>query len=158
MVISPNMLELTAGGKDWRDVAVNIALGKTTSTHILFMEQDFFVEDGFFDKLFRLGKDFDTIGFKDSNRLHPACLLVKKDILSKTSKDFSAHPPIGDHFAKVTEELMEIGSWTTLQELGLGGWYHLASLTFNIRLEEDGKPVQYRPDEYKLYKLMTQLL
>jgi hypothetical protein len=156
-VLRPNMLELTAGGKDWRDVAVKEALGRVNSDYILFMEQDFLVEDGFFGKLFKKAEGLDAVGFEDHNRLHPACLLVKREALDKTSKDFAAYPPENDHFAIVTQQLMAMRC-KTFQELGLDGWYHLASLTFNIRLDEEEKPVQYRPDEYKLYKLMSQLI
>lgn len=157
IVIKPNILELTAGGKDWRDIAVKEGLARIDSDYILFMEQDFFVEDGFFENLFKLSKGFDAVGFIDHNRLHPACLLVNKEALNKTSKDFAAYPPDNDHFAIVTQELMTM-NFKTFQELGLTGWYHLSSLTFNMRLDEEGKPIQYRPDEYKLYKLLSQLM
>jgi hypothetical protein len=158
IVFEPDLIHLTAGGKDWRNVCVNLALEKSTSEYILFVEQDFIVEDGFFGKLFKLSEGLDTVGFVDHNRLHPACILTKRESLNKTSKDFSAYPPENDHFAIVTQQLMAQGNWKTLQDLGLTEWYHLASLTFNIGLEEQGMPVQYRPDEYKLYKLLSQLI
>jgi hypothetical protein len=158
IVFEPDLQHLTAGGKDWRDVCVNLALEKSTAEYILFVEQDLFVEDGFFEKLFALGEDFDAVGFTDGNRLHPACLLVKRSALDKTTKDFGAYPVEDDHFARVTKELMALGNWKTLQELGLTGWYHLAGLTYNISLDEQDILVQYKPEEYKLYKLLAQLL
>jgi hypothetical protein len=158
IVFEPDLQHLTAGGKDWRNVCVNLGLEKSTAEYVLFVEQDLFVEDGFFEKLLTLGEGLDAVGFIDSNRLHPACLLVKRAALDKTTKDFGAYPIEDDHFARVTKELMAMGNWKTLQDLGLTGYHHLASLTYNIGLEEQGLPVQYRPDEYKLYKLLAQLL
>lgn len=157
-ILIPNLQELTAGGKDWRNVCVNLALEKSDSDYVLFLEQDFIAGDGFFEKLLKSIEGFGTLGFKDGNRLHPSCLLVEREILNKTSKDFSAYPPEDDHFARVTKELMALDNWKILDTELSANCYHLASLTFNIRLEKEGKPVQYRPDEYKLYKLLVQLM
>lgn len=157
IILAPNLLELAAGGKDWRNVATNIALEKSDSSHVLFMEQDFLVGDDFFKKLFTAAEDFDVIGFRDNNRLHPACLLVKRKILDTTSKDFGAYPPEDDHFSKVTKELMKPGGWVTLDELGITNWYHMAGLTHNTRMDKQGRVIPYRPDEYKLYKLLSQV-
>lgn len=156
LVLSPNILELANEKRSWYDVAMNTGLLKVDSSHVLFMEQDFFVEDGFFEKLFSI-EGFNTIGFKDNNRLHPSCLLVKKETLDRTSKDFNAYPPEDDHFAKITKELMGFENWTTLQALDLDGWYHMAGLTHNTRMDRRDQTIPYRPDEYKLYKLLSQL-
>lgn len=134
-------------GRDWRNAAINEALRYTASGPILFLEQDFLVKDDFFEKLFEKGQTYRAVGFKEGNRLHPACLLTNRAVINKTSKDFSVDSDVGDHFVKFSAELMELGSWTTLQELGLPDWYHLAGLTQNFRLDSNF----YHPKEFFTY-------
>ena len=52
--------------------------------------------------------------------IHPAFLFIKRELLEKTSKDFSARPDKGaDHFGLITQELerMKVPIWYT-QENG----------------------------------------
>lgn len=121
-------------GKDWRNEGIQNALHLITSTHILFLEQDFLVVDGFFEDL--LKQEYDTIGFKEGNRFHPACLLVSQKALARTNRDFSTRRDVGDHFARVSIGLFET-NWKDLNDLKLPRWYHLAGLTQNYRLTEN---------------------
>ena len=124
-------------GSDWRNAALNEGLNflSNSAKSILFLEQDFLVKDGFFEKLLEQGQGYGSVVFKQGNRFHPACLLTKKDILNKTKKDFSVQRDIGDHFYKFSNEIRELGTWTNLYELDLPDWYHMSGLTQNYRLD-----------------------
>lgn len=119
---------------DWRDSAINEALFETRGDQVLFLEQDFLVEDGFFKELLKVSEPYNTIGFRDGNRFHPACLLVKQSAISRTRRDFSVDPDIGDHFYKFTQDLEKIGNWASLKNFDLPKWEHLSGLTQNYRL------------------------
>lgn len=147
MIINQDIQKLTAGGKDWRNIATNLALEKSDSEYVLFLEQDFLVKDKFFEKLFEGAKGYFAVGFNSSKRLHPACLLVKKEIINKTDRDFSAKPPAYDHFGLFTHLIKSWGNWTTLEELGLTDWLHLAGLTHNFRVW----PPNYYPNRFYNY-------
>ena len=140
---------------DWRNTATHECLKHSDAEWIWFIEQDFLMNNDFTDRIELAMKSFDTIGFIDHNRLHPACWLVKRDILEKTSKDFSAHPEEGlDHFAQVTKEARKETTWTTLEDLGLvegRDWYHHAGLTSNYMLAQHGKKPNYNPEEFLVY-------
>ncbi len=132
MVLEPDILNMTAGGKDWRSEAINFALSKSVSNYILFFEQDFLVRNGFFEELFSLVAP-DVVGFEDGNRFHPACLLIRKDILNMTRKDFGAYPPEGDHFSALTSDLKKFCQWDKLENIK--GWHHISGLTHNYRID-----------------------
>jgi len=147
--------EVPVDGRDWRDVATHECLKHSDAEWIWFIEQDFLMDVEFTDKIELAMKSFDTIGFIDHNRLHPACWLVKRSLLEKTCKDFGAHPDVGfDHFAEVTIEARSLGRWTTFGELGLledKDWYHHAGLTSNYMLAQQGKKPNYNPKEFLVY-------
>jgi hypothetical protein len=156
IVLTPDIEKLCAGGKDWRNVATNIGLDKVTASHVLFLEQDLLVKDNFFHELIDKIGGLDAIGiFDSSNRFHPACLLTRKDILDRTSKDVGAYPQVqSDHFAKISYEIKSYGNWTSLQVLGLKDWYHLAGLTHNYSLTKD----YYKPAEFYTYNFYCGML
>lgn len=151
----PTILTKFEQSGDWRNNAIQKCLESSNSEYILFLEPDFFVADGFFKEIFSNMNGVDIVGFEDGNRFHPSCLLIKREILDKTSKDFSAYPQEYDHFGVLTQELKKLGTWKNLPEKG---WYHMASFVFNKRIDmKDGK-IGYRPDEFKLYKLLEELI
>lgn len=121
-------------GKDWRHDAVREGLYEVRSDHVLFLEQDFLVHDGFFEAICELGESYQTIGFREGERFHPACLLTSMAALAKTGKDFSVDPDVGDHFVKVSRELDALGNWVSLRDLLLPKWHHMSGLTQNFRL------------------------
>src|SRR5258708_14493110 len=136
-------------GKDWRNAAIHEALKYSTGDHILFLEQDFLYENSFLPRI--LTSTANTIGFYEGKRLHPAFLLVKKDILDQSSKDFSVEKDVGDHFSKLTKELEKIGG---IQQLDGTDWCHIAGLTQNYRLTENW----YSPQIFYQYNHLSQAL
>lgn len=134
-------------GIDWRQSALKRALVASGSEFVLFMEQDFLVEDGFWDEFIKQGKEYNSVGFVDGNRFHPACLLVRRDVLDRTRKDFSVDPDVGDHFKKFSDDLMGIGGHANMRDMKLPRWYHMAGLSQNFRLKENW----YQPREFYTY-------
>ena len=150
-VISPDILKLTAGGKDWRNVAVNEGYKLVRSDYVLHLEQDFIAGENFYKDLIEKGDGLDMVGIKEESRFHPCCLLMNKQAVEKTDKDYSAHPPEYDHFGKITSQ---IKSSATLEELGLKDFYHISGLTHNFRI----KDVFHRIDEFYTYLIGSDLL
>ena len=126
---------------DWRSSAINKCLAQSRSDRVLFLEQDFiaFSED-FWKEVTERPEPL--VGFKESKerqgRLHPAFMLVNRDLLNKTSLQFSAMPPQFDHFGKISEELEAQVAPVYLEDLFPNQWEHLAGLTHNYSLIMDG--------------------
>lgn len=101
---------------DWRNRAVNEGLDSMPQDgYVLFFEQDFLIkDDSFFDKVLAVDSDF--IYFKENERIHPAFALVKRELVDKTSRDFSVFPP-GDHFYKFFNELLELTKGVNIDDL-----------------------------------------
>ena len=131
--------EYLDSGVDWRNAALTEGLKSSDGDAILFLEQDFLVVDGFFEALIKKLDDFNTIGAIAGaglgERFHPSCLLVRKNVLNATQQDFSVDPDKGDHFAKLTRELLRKGSWSDLTRLPRH--FHLNGLTQNYRLTKN---------------------
>lgn len=134
-------IDWTKPGVDWRQEETIPLIEKSDSEWILFMEADFFVDD--WDKLWRdvekAMQDADMIGWYDNNvpfYIHPCFLLIKRELLEKTQKDFRAHPEIegSDHFAQITKDVEKMGKTIIkLQDLGWKAWenaFHLGGLTY----------------------------
>lgn len=118
---------------DWRNKSTNAGLEVASGNRILFLEQDFLIYDyrWFFDRIGLSSRQM--IGFRETNRLHPAFLLVDRELLDKTHKDFSVMGRGRDHFAAVSAQLLS-NKYDTLRGLGLfeGVHYkHLRGLTDN---------------------------
>lgn len=129
------------GVEDWRQAETIPCLHHVSAEWVLFMEQDFFVDD--WDKLwndvYKAMETSDAIGWWNPTAapyLHPCFLLIKKSVLDKTQKDFRAHSEIpgADHFQSITRDLETIGAKITkLQDLGWENWvnaFHLGGLTY----------------------------
>ena len=125
-------------GTDWRNSAINEALKHTTGD-VLFLEQDFLYEEGFMENNLK-----GTKALREGDRVHPAFLLVERERLDKTDKDFSVNPDKGDHFSKFTSQLSDIENIT-------GDYYHLNGLTQNYRLDDNW----YQPSIFKQYNEMS---
>ncbi len=132
-------------GKDWRNAALNRGL-MAVGGDVLFLEQDFLFGDGFLQRIVETGPQYRAMGFMDGNRLHPACLYVRRPTLDLTTKDFSVDPDVGDHFSKFTKELFALGNVVDLPNLPQT---HLAGLTQNYRLTENW----YQPESFYEYNL-----
>lgn len=136
-------------GTDWRNAALTEALKHSDGERVLFLEQDFLFEYSFLGGVFDI--DVNTIGFYQGDRLHPAFLLVKKEILENTRQDFSVNPDIGDHFSKLTLDLQAIGG---IYDLEGTDWYHLSGLTQNYRMNENW----HQPQIFFEYNKLSQEL
>jgi hypothetical protein len=146
------------GSEDWRNVAVHDALAGSSSDWIWFLEQDFFFKPHFIDKLFRATNEFDAIGFWEANRLHPACLLVRRELINNSRKDFGIIPNELDHFGKFSQDIVaQLGKTRIgeLEKLGLTmeqDWYHMQGLTHNfnlLRINDTGRI--FKRDEFLTY-------
>lgn len=130
------------GITDWRQGETEPLIAVSDAEWLWFMEADFFVTN--WKKLFRDFKDAmadgsELIGCWSPSQfpyMHPCCLLIKRELLDKTNKDFRAHPEIhgSDHFAMITRDAERLGAKiTTLEDLGYKEWedyYHLGGLTY----------------------------
>lgn len=134
-------------GKDWRDVAVNTLLEKSTAKNVLFLEPDFLIRDEqIFEVILNTSMDYNTVLYDEGGRIHPAFCFTERALVDQTSKDFSANPPIGDHFYKFFKELMRVGRCVELEDLGLHdreAFYHLAGLTQNYHAQPFHKPNEF---------------
>ena len=152
-------------GKDWRNAAINEGLYEVRSDRVLFLEQDFLVSDGFFQSLFKQAEPYTTVGLRDGNRFHPACLLTTMVALARTNKDFSVDKDKGDHFSKVTKDLEKIDNWASLKNFDLPKWEHISGLTQNYRLTKNfHQPKRFydylmesleynQPDDWRLFTI-----
>lgn len=93
------------GKDDWRDISTNLALNKSTSEYVLFIEPDFLITP---PTLYSI-PTHDIIGYYETGateRIWPSFLCVKRSIIDKTSKIF--YPTINyDHFDLFTEECLK---------------------------------------------------
>lgn len=143
---------------EWRTVATNEGIDRGKSEWILFLEQDFFFTSKFLFKILGAKKDYDAIGFWEANRLHPAFLLIKREWVNKTSRNFSPDGArVLDHFGIFSEELVQKGAKIGELEKDLGllmreDWYHMQGLTHNYNLCRDGNlaPI-FKRDEFQTY-------
>lgn len=129
------------GVEDWRQAETIPCLQHLESDWVWFREQDFFVDnwDKFYEDAERLMTECDMFGWQQNDNapyIHPCCLFIKRELLNKTSKDFSAHPEIheSDHFATITKEARELGAKIVrLQDVGYKNWenaYHLGGMSY----------------------------
>lgn len=144
----------------WRERCVMAGLEKAKSDWILFTEQDFFWKgDHFLETVLAETANSDIIGIRQGNRLHPCFLLVKRSVLDKTSKDFSVQGQDKDHFQKVSEELLKIGKFMDIRDLGMFegiDWYHFSSMTWNLFRIKDGDIKEFHePAEFLVYNSMS---
>lgn len=123
------------GHEDWRNKAVNYMLEKSYSDYVLFLEPDFLIRDErFFEVLFS-NREYNFIYYKEDNRIHPACAFIRRDLIDKTRKDFSAKLSTFDHFGIFFDEILRNGcNHCTLEDIGLlkgVDYLHLGGLTQN---------------------------
>ena len=144
----------TPPGEDWRNFAVNRALKHSFAQWIWFTEQDFTPKDGFFESVQKLEAERkpDAMGILEETRLHPCSLFIKRSVLEKTTKDFSANPEKGyDHFGKLWIDLEALPSKVRVGLLDPSLYTHMAGLTHNLHLLMQEKVPNYKPDEFYEY-------
>lgn len=142
--------------KDWRDLAVNSMLKSSSGEHIWFTEQDFFVKEpqNFFKKVGEDLEHISAISFRQGNRLHPACLFTNRKDVIETRMDFSANPPISDHFGLFSEDLEKICPAVDLNDIGLvtnKDWFHHSGLSQNYVLAERDQVPNYDIPNFLVY-------
>lgn len=144
-------------GQDWRNEATRAALGSLNTKWIWFLEPDFFVDSDAFFPAFLSAKT-DIVAYPEADRLHPCCLLVLKELLDKTSRDFSSNPGVWDHFGLFGQELKTLAPFTSLPSLGLvesRDFLHLTGLTHNYdRFIADLSPTN--PEDFLTYNHVAQ--
>lgn len=152
-------------GRDWRDDTVNACLEKSDSEWVLFIEQDVVIlEEGWLEGLLEKAEDYDVVGYGDMYpwsedvRLHPAFILVRREFIEKTQKDFGAYPEKNrDHFSIFTEDLFKIEG---IRYLDIGpdedkNFEHLKGTYSNYMLVQAGNQPNYDPDRFRKFVEMT---
>lgn len=140
----------TPNGRDWRDYATNEMLKLSKSKYVLFMEQDFFITRESLERI--MNKRVDCVGFyENETRLHPAFLLIDRLSLNLTGRNFAANPPDYDHFGMIQKKLEQNDvRIATLEQLNVY-YEHMAGLSHNLTLLQDGKKVTYKPQQLSEY-------
>lgn len=155
-IVKPSNKEL-----DWRnDITRPMLTLYPINEYCVFWEQDFLIKSHrFFERLFE--KDHNFVYYKEGGRIHPAFCLVKREILDKTSKDFSAYPDEGmDHFGKFFNEVQAIDKGENLVDLGFrdkDDFYHVAGVTQNYYCHEMNQPF-HKHKEFLCYNYQSMLL
>jgi hypothetical protein len=153
------ILETPQEGGDWRNNTVNDMLNNSEADYVLFLEQDFLVRDRRLWEIVLNGvMDFNVITYDEGGRTHPAFALVPRELVDRTSKDFSANPHAGyDHFGKFFKELLPLSSNGDLTDLGLkkrDDFYHMAGLTNNYQRILENQPI-YQELDFLAYNHYT---
>ena len=126
------------GGRDWRDVAVNLALDHSTSERVWFTEQDFEVTEAFWPQFTPT-----AVVPEDGSRLaHPCCLLTERTLIERTSRYFGT-PPV-DHFWLFGNELGELTPLTPIE----GGYRHWQAISEGQMLIGQGERPKFHPDQF----------
>ena len=147
-------------GETWRERCVLRGLENSKSDEVLFTEQDFFWKDeNFLERVNEAREKYDIIGIKQGNRLHPCFLRTSRELIEATSKDFAVQGSNKDHFQKFSEEILELGSFLDLRDLGLFeglNWFHFSSLTWNLfRIKDDNIREMHEVNEFLVYNAMS---
>lgn len=157
---------------DWRNWTVNKCLPLVTSDWVLFLEQDFVATDEFWEKILEDANDYDVVGFTDvSNggasslqdspewqvgvRLHPAFILVRRELIDQTQKDFGAHPENNlDHFGTFTDDLRKLNP-RFLNLFKYEGWKHYAGVYGNYMAVLAGNRPFFNVEDFKEFVQMS---
>ncbi len=147
-------------GETWREKAVLKGLENSKSDKVLFTEQDFFWKDeNFLDTVADAMTQYDIVGIKQGNRLHPCFLRTSRSLIEATSKDFSVRGDDKDHFQKFSEEALALGTFIDLKDIGLfegRDWYHFSSMTWNLfRIKDENTREMHETNEFLVYNAMS---
>ena len=143
--------------RDWRDVATNNGIDNSNANKILFIEPDFKINK---NVLINMNLNNDVVSYYDSAlRIWPSFLMVKKELLKKTDRNFSAGQfdqivkldgvnfkgtmiknkiteknVLVDHFGKFTSDLLNLtDDFCFLNESNIE-FHHYAGITHNFSL------------------------
>lgn len=141
--------EATPAGEDWRSHATNRALLHSyNAPYIWFTEQDFFPTDEFWQELDE-APESDYYKVDDKGRLHPCSLLIKREVLNKTKKNFGIVPDISDHFSIIQRDLERMGASYFISSPDK--YKHFNGWTSNFYLITQGQAPNYNKDEFDDY-------
>lgn len=139
------------GSDDWRNAITNNCLKLTVSDWIYFTEQDFFYKDNFWLTIDSMigTPGLEYIGVMDATRLHPCSLLIKRETLEKTKKNFAIKAGVYDHFGQIQNDL------TALRAVGYtmpeNSYIHMNGLSHNFKLITMGEQPVYKKDAFDDY-------
>ena len=158
-VLGVTLLDIEFDGqRDWRDIAVNKALDFSTAQKVLFLEQDFLFDPKGLPRV--LESSAPAVFVIQEGRVHPAFMLVDRNLINASSRDFSANPPHHDHFGLFTREIKDMEGWATITnpEHGQGDisleYLHLNGLTQNYVVGLDHPEQIHMPNLFHTYNLM----
>ncbi len=137
--------------EDWRNVATNRAmLHSYNAEWVLFTEQDFMPTTGFWNDVYsKIKGGSKVIGILDGNRIHPAFLLVKREVLKGREWDFGVIPDKADHFAKVTKQIIDLGYKIDLVDPEF--WTHMSGLSQNFTMLTRGETPNWQLERFITY-------
>ena len=133
-----NPVEIDYAKQDWRQAETEPCLKLSDSEWVWFMEQDFFTSN--WESLFASIEVLEKQGIEMTglwnpthySYIHPCFLLMKRELLEKTNKDFSAHPEINgcDHFAMITKDAVRLNAKIATFKEDWENYFHLGGLTY----------------------------
>ena len=137
-----------AGIDDWRNLAINASLLHSyNAPWIWFTEQDFYPSEGFWSAVDRLESDGnEAIAVYQGERMHPCCIFVKREVLNRTSKNFSIVPDKYDHFYLFQKDLENLG--VKIGKIDPKTYFHYNGLSHNWSLVTNGSDPNYYPEEF----------
>ena len=131
------------GGRDWRDVAVNAALDRSTADEVWFTEQDFLITD---PAVFWRQVHGPLTGIlEDGGRiLHPACIFASRAVIDSTARYFGPEPM--DHFGVFVDQAAR-----ACDDVGLilDGFRHYRAISEGQYLMSIGQPPKFEPHLYR---------
>lgn len=141
-------------GDDWRNIAVNKGLSKSSAKWIWFTEQDFYIYDpGFWSDIYlKAIEGYEFMSIKQDTRLHPACMFMKRTLLDKTSKNFGIIKNKSDHFSMIQNDIERIDPpMVVYSDEEFWGYKHFNGLSHNWTLLNNGMKPNYKPDEFRTW-------
>ena len=136
--------------EDWRNWGIHQALLQSYNAEwVWFTEQDFFPSPDFWHEARNKMQYSRVVGIQEGERIHPACLFMKRDLLTSQEWDFGIIPDRGDHFIKVVNKLMEINE--KIDFIPPTIWEHLNGLSHNWSLIERGDLPNWNVERFNKY-------
>lgn len=142
--------DIVEGKDDWRNIAVNKGLSLSNAEWVWFTEQDFLPSKNLWEEL-QNAPVSDIYYASQDGRMHPCCIFIKRDVLNKTSRDFSANPPSHDHFGQLQKDLMNWDPPLVASVINPKLYTHMNGLSQNMYLLQIGQEPNYEPDKFKEY-------
>lgn len=138
-------------GEDWRNLAVNASLMYSyNAPWIWFTEQDFYPDSLFWDEVAKHeAEGCGVIAYYQSDRMHPCCIFVKREVLNQTRKNFGIIPNVSDHFSMFQADIEALG--VKVGHIDPSRCMHFNGLSQNWYLATIGKEPNYHLDEFLLY-------